>query len=295
MCDDIILSNGNDCSSSYCNNCIPLIFEFDIEDCSYLGEFEVVVRIPSYWTNIIIASKGNVEINGDINANIDFDDSDLYSSYSLTVPSGSELDFTVTVVDSNLNLLGNGIHFFEYYNCMFLPTYSNDSCDFNVVYQQFNENEKNGYILKLEMENGSPPYSVFDIDNEGYYEYDYKDEELYIGIIPDTIGLNLLISDKYSCTHSLNIPPLIFQGNNNVVSRFQNINAWKYSNNIKIENLEKADFEVELYNINGNLFYSQKNNRLNELNINTSDFQEGVIIMRLKNENYHVTYKFMNF
>ena len=55
------------------------------------------------------------------------------------------------------------------------------------------------YMARLEMINGTPPYQFVDNDAQKFYHTQWGEDVFYLGVIPDSVDLNLSIYDVNGC------------------------------------------------------------------------------------------------
>lgn len=207
QCDDGI-QNGNelqiDCGGPDCVDCLPILFDVTCQE-GETGNFDLYLILPPWmWPDDLFDQGLFYEYEGDFSSN-----GEPCLSYSecggtLSFAEGSQVD--IRFLKKSIN--EEGVIAIGQVNvnpdCLKADTTVLECPpDANFTVNATRIEMSNGYMLKLEMLGGTPPYNIIDSDQNLFYNYYYPDSIYYLGLVPSDVELNIAVSDNNNCIYEV--------------------------------------------------------------------------------------------
>lgn len=186
---------NTDCGGELCPTCLPLWYQVNCDE--QAGQFELQIQLPTYLWNTDFFAQGLIYVlEGGFTA----------ECYDLFECQGFILVPDADVVNMEVKLYGAGPTTFAQGQisaqaaCVKLDEIENNCPDDNFTVTATSEwADSTVYMVKLEMEGGTPPYKIADNEAGLFYHTQWENESYYLGIIPDSIDLDVSVFDFNGC------------------------------------------------------------------------------------------------
>jgi len=198
-CDNNFLDGdelNTDCGGEFCPTCLPLWYQVNCDEVQ--GQFELQVQLPTYlWNTDFFAQQMVYVLEGGFNV----------ECYDLFECQGFIIVPDADVVNMQLKLYGPGPTTFAQGQisaqaaCVKLDEIESDCPpDSNFVVTATSQwSDSTVYLVKLEMEGGTPPYKIADNDAQLFYHTQWNNDLYYLGVIPDSVALDISVFDLNGC------------------------------------------------------------------------------------------------
>lgn len=188
---------NTDCGGEFCPTCLPLWYQVNCDEVA--GSFQVEIQLPTYlWNPAFFEDQLFYEYVGDLSKEC----FDLFECWGvIAVP-----DADIVVIQLQLsqfgteNIFGQG-KISAQAACVKLDEIENDcppDANFNVTATP-EWADSTLYMIKMEMEGGTPPYKISDNDAGLFYHTQWENDVYYLGAIPDSVELNVSVFDINGC------------------------------------------------------------------------------------------------
>ncbi len=203
QCDDGIL-NGNelriDCGGPDCADCLPILFDVECQD-GETGNFDLYLILPTWmWPEDLFEQGLYYEYEGDFSSNGEPCLSYAECGGTLSFAEGAQVDIRYlkkSLPDGDLVAFGQ-VNVNP--DCLKADTTVLECHpDTNFIVNATKIEMSDGYMLKLEMLGGTPPYNIIDSDQNLFYSYYNPDSVYYLGLVPNDVELNIAVSDNNNC------------------------------------------------------------------------------------------------
>lgn len=191
-----------DCGGPDCPPCIPLMYDGEY---TVFGNLEIFLTLPPYLFSEAELAEGIYYELGNGFTTVCAELVDCQPFLEIV----EDQDLTLDVYKKNLDgeVLGFGRLLVESQCLSCQPQQSTNNCPsgdgLELTFEK--QEQENGYMVKINLSNGTPPYRVFDQNYELYYEDGIGDSTFYMGLFPDTFDLNLRVSDFWGCKANIEI------------------------------------------------------------------------------------------
>lgn len=204
------LRNGEelriDCGGPGCPDCIPLMYDGEYTP---EGQLEIFLTLPPYWYSAEELQQGiYYEMTTGFN-NICEELTDCQPFLILGEDDNLFLDVYKKNLDGDILGFGRLIVESQCLSCQ--PPQVAGECPNNLPLAQNTEilEQENGYMMQIEMLEGTPPFRVQDVNYNLFYEDGIDSMTFYLGLFPDTLDLNLIVYDFWGCKAAILYNPMV--------------------------------------------------------------------------------------
>ena len=289
-----------DCGGPDCWECIPLLYDISCPNQSE-GLYDLSITLADYW-NIDSLLAQNIYYqwgDGDVSGNQPCFTTSECSAF-LTVSDGTDVEIRMWKLNAAGDTLGYSL-FTIFLSCVKAPVdtiVTQCPVDTEFAYTVDTLTNGNAYMLEIGFEGGTPPYYIYDEDRSLFYTTEYIDSVYYLGAVPDTTSLNLLIYDANNCIADrigdddpgTGTPISAIEGIENIeeFTVFPTI----HQNDVQLGFglLDAGEVHIEAFTLDGRSLGTvvdrqYKGQGYHQMTVNTSDFANGVYLFALSTGN----------
>ena len=286
-----------DCGGPDCWECIPLLYDITCSD-QENGSYDLSIALANYWNVDSLLAQGIYYQWGDGDIN---NDQPCFlpgeCNVFLTITDANYVEIRMWKYDTDGDTLGYSL-FDIFLSCLKAPDDTSEiQCPVGTEFAYTVDTLTNGnaYMLKIGFEGGTPPYFVYDEDRSLFYTTEYMDDVYYLGAVPDSTSLNLLIYDVNNCIadkvgEDPGTPISALGG----IERIEEFTVFPtvHQNEVQLgfDLLDAGEVHIEAFTLDGRSLGTvvdrqYKGQGYHQMTVNTSDFANGVYLFALSTGN----------